>query len=49
MLAEYRNGKLTPVGRVGSGLSGALRNDVDGATAQTAAEASRSTTTTVIG
>ena len=29
MLAEYRGGELTPVGRVGSGLSGALRDDVE--------------------
>lgn len=29
ILAEYRNGKLTPVGRVGSGLSGARRKEVD--------------------
>ena len=29
MLAEYRGGKLTPVGRVGSGLSGAQRKDIE--------------------
>ena len=29
ILAEYRSGKLTPVGRVGSGLSGARRKEVD--------------------
>ncbi len=29
ILAEYRAGKLTPVGRVGSGLSGARRKEVD--------------------
>ncbi len=29
MLAEYRGGELTPVGRVGSGLSGARREEVD--------------------
>jgi bifunctional non-homologous end joining protein LigD len=28
ILAEYRSGKLTPVGRVGSGLSGARRDEV---------------------
>ncbi len=28
ILAEYRNGQLAPVGRVGSGLSAALRRDI---------------------